>query len=387
MFRATRLAATGAAILAAVSAAAVPAVSADGRGGRQQDVRLNEIQVVGSHNSYHRELSDVEKATQLRLTPGARDLFYSHARLGDQLQYQEVRSFELDVFPDPEGGLYADPLVRRIAGLPPLNEPVLARPGVKVLHVADLDYNSTCLTLVLCLREVDAWSDANPGHVPITIMLEFKQSEDALERAGGAQSPPWDEARLDELDAEIRSVFGENEILTPDDVRRRGRTLEQSILSSGWPKLAQARGQVMFLMDNDPGPVRDAYRSGRPNLEGRVLFTNSRVGQPDAAFIKRNEPRGANLAQIQALVRLGYLIRTRSDVPLATIDTGDTEQRAAALASGAQIVSTDFPEVGMAARYDSDFFVELPGEVPARCNPVNAPRRCHDDALERLRRR
>ena len=98
----------------------------------------------------------------------------------------------------------------------------------------------------------------------------------------------------------------------------------------------------------------------------------------------RNEPRGANTAQIQQLVRDGYLVRTRSDVPLATVTSGDTSMLDAALASGAQLISTDFPEVGMSARYDSDFVAQLPEGGTARCNPVNAPRRCRDDRLERL---
>lgn len=85
-------------------------------------------------------------------------------------------------------------------------------------------------------------------------------------------------------------------MITPDDVRRRGRTLEQSVLHDGWPALRDSRGKVMFLLDNDPGAIRDAYIAGRPNLEGRVLFTNSRPGFDDAAFIKRNEPRAINTA-------------------------------------------------------------------------------------------
>jgi calcium-dependent phosphoinositide phospholipase C len=44
----------------------------------------------------------------------------------------------------------------------------------------------------------------------------------------------------------------------------------------------------------------------------------------------------------------------------------------AALRSGAHVVSTDFPEVGISARYGSDFVARLPEGGPARCNPVNA---------------
>lgn len=174
-------------------------------------------------------------------------------------------------------------------------------------------------------------------------------------------------------------------MITSDDVRRSGLTLEQSVLRYGWPSLKESRGQVIFLLDNDPGPIRTAYTAGRPNLEGRVIFTNSRAGQQDAAFIKRNEPRGANTAQIQDLVRKGYLVRTRSDLPLSTVTTGDTAMLDAALRSGAHVISTDFPEVGMSARYNSDFVASLPEGGPARCNPVNARPNCESERLERLR--
>ena len=77
-------------------------------------------------------------------------------------------------------------------------------------------------------------------------------------------------------------------------------------------------------------------------------------------------------------------MRTRSDVPLATVLANDRPMFDAALASGAQLISTDFPQIGMSARYDSDFVAELPGGVPVRCNPVNAPRGCRDRWLEWL---
>jgi hypothetical protein len=41
-------------------------------------------------------------------------------------------------------------------------------------------------------------------------------------------------------------------------------------------------------------------------------------------------------------VRQGYLIRTRSDIPLATDTSRDPPMLLAALASGAQLISTDF---------------------------------------------
>jgi hypothetical protein len=349
-------------------------------------VRVNELQVIGTHNSYKRELSEAEQAAydEIIATPGDYDAFlaYSHTAIPNQFARQDVRGLELDLFPDPRGGLYAEPLVRTRLGLGPLPDPAWRQPGVKVLHIADLDYATTCVQLVTCLQHVKAWSDANPGHVPLPILLELKQSDRRAVQQGGVVAPPWDAAALDALDAEIRSVFGEDAILAPDDVRRPGLTLEQSVRRYGWPTLERSRGQVVFLLDNEPGPIRDAYTAGRPSLQGRVIFTNARVGWPDAAFIKRNEPRGANTAQIQDLVRQGYLVRTRSDLPLSTVTSGDTDMLDAALRSGAHVISTDFPEIGMSARYGSDYVAALPDGGPVRCNPVTARPGCVDDRLE-----
>ena len=371
-----------AALLIAVAAGPAAAGPPAGKG----PVRINELQVIGTHNSYKRELSEVEQAEydEIIATPGDYDEFlaYSHASIPNQFGLQHVRGLELDLFPDPAGGLYAEPLVRKRLGTGPLPDPAWRQPGVKVLHIADLDYNTTCVQLITCLEQVEGYSDANPGHVPLAILLELKQSDRRAVDQGGVVAPPWDAAALDALEAEIRSVLGEDDMITPDDVRRPGLTLEQSVRRYGWPSLKDSRGKVVFLLDNDPGAIRDAYIAGRPNLEGRVLFTNSRPGLQDAAFIKRNEPRGVNTGQIADLVRRGYYVRTRSDVPLQTVIANDTSMVDAALVSGAQLISTDFPQIGMSARYDSDFVAELPEGRPARCNPVNARGGCRDNRLE-----
>lgn len=347
-------------------------------------VRLNQTQFMGAHNAYHRELSDAEKKIQVSQDPNAGNIWYSHASLPDQLGAQNIRALELDLFPDPAGGLYANPLLRRLAGLPALTDPELAKPGIKVMHIADFDYNTTCRTFVRCLQQVKGWSDANPRHTPIVIQLELKQSDPRIVAAGGAQSPPWDAGQLNGIDTEVRSVFGPGDLLTPDDVRRPGLTLEQSVLTKGWPTVDDVRGKVMFFFDNGgPGAIRDAYRADHPNLEGRAVFTRGPEGQPDAAVTMVNDPRGANATEIQRLVRKGYLVRTRSDEPMSTILTRDFSRVGIALGSGAQVVTTDFPVVGMAARYDSDFVAQLPGAVAVRCNPVVAAARCHDHSLQR----
>lgn len=342
-------------------------------------VRMNEVQVMATHNSYHQELSGPEQtafdiATFDYGRYGDR-LAYSHVPLPEQLGRQAVRGVELDLYPDPAGGLYEKPLIHRLTGGGSLGDPQWREPGIKALHIADLDYRTNCVLFTACLRGIRDWSARNPRHEPVYVLLELKATDGRIETVGGAKSPPWNVPALDDLDAQIRSVFGEDEMITPDDVRVPGLTLEQSVLQNGWPTLNEARGSVVFLMDNEGGPG-EAYVAGRPNLEDRVLFTNSLPGRPDAAFVKRNDPLALGHPSIAELVRLGYLVRTRADIPLATVRSGDRAMLDAALASGAQIVSTDFPEPGMSERYGTDYVAMLPGGNPARCNPVSARPDC-----------
>jgi calcium-dependent phosphoinositide phospholipase C len=359
-----------------VLALGVPAAGADGGG-----VRINQIQTIGSHNSFHVEPSPAEKA--LRAGSGLVDettLEYSFPPLPSQFARYGVRQVELDLWADPRGGLYAAPRLRAFAGEGPY-APAMARPGIKVLHVQDYDYRTSCLTLVACLSEIKGWSDAHRGHVPVAVLLELKDTP--LPPPIPATVPlPWTSRRMNAIDAEIRSVFPRRRIIAPDDVRGAHKTLDAAVRHGGWPTLRASRGKVLFLMDNEE-PYRSRYLAGHRALRGRLLFTNSVPGRPDAAFIKENDPTGANRDRIRAEVRRGYVVRTRADADTREARTGDTRRRDQALASGAQWVSTDYPAPGIAARFGTGYLVRLPNHRPARCNPVNAPSGCRGAKLDR----
>jgi hypothetical protein len=346
----------------------------------QRCVRLNQLQVIGTHNSYKQPVTPQILDALFAFDRGlAESIEYSHLPLPAQFSGQEVRQIELDVFADSEGGLYAERVGLRVVGLPNNAPPALHEPGFKVLHIQDLDFNSSCLTFVECLEQVRDWSDTHSGHLPIAILVELK--DDAIPdpiNAGFVVPEPIGAFELDALDAEIRSVFTEDRMITPDDVRGSFSTLEAAVRSQRWPTLREAAGKVMFLMDNGGG-LRDLYRAGRPSLQGRVLFTNATPGSPDAAFVKMNSPVG-NVDAIRQLVAQGYVVRTRADEPTIQARNADTTQREAALASAAQWVSTDYPVPGSSPF--SSYFASIPGGEPARCNPVNTGPRCVSALLE-----
>ena len=349
------------------------------------DVKINQIQMVGSHNSYHLRATQAEYEVRQSVAPEFNiGLDYEHPELGIQFSSQRVRQFELDVFADPHGGRYSNPLIRSFAGegpLPAATKSVMDAPGIKVLHAQDVDYRSNCLTFVACLTAVKTWSDAHPDHAPIAILLELKEDTIPVVPSPPAVTPiPWTSANMTNIDAEIDSVFDATDIIRPDDIRGAHATVNEGVLAGNWPTLGDSRGKVLFLMDN-AGKQAD-YLAAYPGLHGADVFTNAQPGDPDAAFIKRNTPTGANLAEIQDLVRQGYVVRTRADSDTIEARSNDTSTRDAALASGAQWVSTDYPGPGSAALLGSTYSVEIPGGVTARCNPINGPTGCVDAALD-----
>jgi len=78
---------------------------------------------------------------------------------------------------------------------------------------------------------------------------------------------------------------------------------------------------------------------------------------------------------IANMVTRGFIVRTMADGGTVQARSGDTTSRDAALASGAQIVSTDYyrpdPRGNKAGSGWTNYEVRLPGGGPARTNPIN----------------
>ena len=331
---------------------------------------LDEIQVLAAHNAYHleaeRPLLDAITDAMPELTP---TIEYSHPTLTEQLELG-LRSFELDLFEDPDGGRYAAPKAVALLGLEPI-DPVMEEPGLKVFHIQEVDYRSTCLTFVACLTELEAWSDDHPDHLPLVVHLEAKDGAIPDPGFGFVQPIPATQATFTAIEEEIRSVLDEDRIVDVGDVQGEAASLRAAIEADGWPDVDDLRGRFVFVLD-DHGAKRDLYRTLHPDTRDRLIFVDAQPPDDDAAFTVLNDP-AADGDRIRELVGLGYLVRTRADADTAEARTGDTGRREAAFASGAQLVSTDFERED--PRWPG-FVTDLPGDGPARCNPVSAPAGC-----------
>lgn len=345
-------------------------------------IKINQIQAIGSHNSYKKAMDEAIMAQLMALDSNtALSLDYAHLSLTEQLDLG-MRKLEIDIVHDPEGGLYSDPAGLReleAAGIPyePIDTAMMNRPGFKVLHVQDIDFRTNCGTLKACLREILSWSNTHPFHVPIAISFNAKTGE-IPNRPDFTKPLPFSSMAFDSLDLEIVSVIPRDRIITPDDVRQDFETLEAAVRAHNWPTLERARGKFIFVLD-ERGEKRDNYVNGHPSLTERIMFANVPPGNPEAGFLIMNNPT-RDLDTIRQLVSQGYMIRTRADAGTVEARKGDYSRLEAALKSGAQFISTDYyvPD----ERFGTGYKVSLPNQVIARCNPVIGPDICNNMSLE-----
>lgn len=322
-------------------------------------LRVNDISAVGTHNSYKLPMPpEVMKALREENAEAAEALDYAHRPLVEQLD-RGARQIELDVNHDPEGGYYAAP--GKVI-------PELDAPGFKVLHIAGIDNGSNCLQLAQCLRILRDWSDAHPRHVPILLMVNAKESDN---EALGRPALRFDEGAFDALDTEIRAILPPEKLITPDDVQGEYPTLREAVLANNWPELDKARGRFLFALDEGPEKVA-IYRGNRASLEGRVFFINTDENSPAAAYLTLNDPI-AEGDRIRDAVQAGFIVRTRADADTREARADDDTRLQAALASGAQYISTDY--LWSDPRF-SDYQVGLPGGAAVRATPLRRDSSC-----------
>mmetsp|Transcript_16340 Transcript_16340/g.35329 ORF Transcript_16340/g.35329 Transcript_16340/m.35329 type:complete len:460 (+) Transcript_16340:1553-2932(+) len=415
-------------------------------------VKLNHIQVLHAHNSYHqcpgpvmRALFQNQIARPLASAFGTTELQYTMPPMDELVTQYGVRSFEIDVAYDEVGGTFynrAGPKLARFLGVPNATTEMfgpesLRTPGWKVVHIPDIDFRSTCNTLVECLQPLQRWRQAHPQHDPLFIHLEPKTvniTATAVEQnltsiinlvngvlrssPDGSQSlastvPPNKEQVL-QLERDVLQVFNRSDIFTPDAMRGRYSSIRQRIRQQGFPNLSSLQGKVLLVLI-DSEPFTTLYEELYPNTRGALFFREGSPNNRDnhtlfTSMVGNANPNQAGLlaGRCKAVVEAGYLLRVAADSGTYAARANDTRVRDVVLACGAHFVHTDYPN-GYTSKCDfpSNYTVPLlrvprggdssSGGIAAGggtaasggllrmssvCNPTTSPRECRAPATK-----
>lgn len=368
-----------------------------------QNIRINQLQIVGTHNSYAQPvdpkvldlvtpiingmmqkyssmMSEDQKAKFKEYHPYGMDLKeglnYNHPDFTEQLN-ANLRGLEIDVYYDPEGGRFTHPATyevlkaKGVTDLTPFNTKGLEQPGFKVLHMADIDFRTHYPTLKDALTALKTWSDQHPGHTPVFMMIEAKDSGFPI-LENSTKVLPFDKKAYDDLDGEIVKYLGKDKIITPKEVQGSYKTLKEAVTHNSWPKLNDSKGKFIFMLL--PGSAGTLSSKNNPyliegSLKERVMFLNSEPDDSFAGFILRDNAI-VRQKEIQDLVKQGFMIRTRSDIETYEAKTNDFTRAKAAFSSGAQVISTDFFRPGNT--YGTPYFVQPPQQKDYLNNPLNS---------------
>ncbi len=281
-----------------------------------EGVKFNEVAFIGTHNSYQKEcvsarqrLFDSVSTVTFGLVNAEKSRFSSDY-LTDQLNLG-IRSIELDI-----ETVVKDDTVSFVC----THEPVF-------------DTTSHCYALELALEELKLWSDANPNHLPVTVIIEPKK---AFIPEENMRYFTCEYANL--LGELAEEIFGEA-LLTPADMLRDHNSFGEMRAADDWLTLDETKGKIMLLLHETS--VTEDYIKQDSSVKSQVMFPMLRYGDADrdcASFLIINKARDIKEQAAEVLGK-NLIIRTRSD----NFGSYKEESSAIALASGAQIVSTDYP--------------------------------------------
>lgn len=331
-----------------------------------QTLKMNQTQVIGSHNSYKIGIEKPLMDIIISERPEAMGLNYSHIPITQQLELG-LRSLEIDVLFDPDGGRFSKPKgldMVKAQGVEakPYNEKIMKDPGFKVLHIPDIDFRTHCSTFKACLSDIRDWSKSHSDHLPIIITINPKNA--GLDRSGFAEVIPFNKIAFDALDKEIFEIFNENELITPRQIKGKATTLREVIIKTGWPNLEKVRGKILFVLDSEK-ELTELYLNGDEDY-ARPMFSNTDPDNPHAAFFIMNNPIKQE-EDIIRKVKMGFMVRTRSDSDTREAQTGNKSRFEAAIRSGAQVISTDYYQKELSP--NKDFEITFNGKY-SQCNPV-----------------
>ncbi len=293
-------------------------------------VRINEIAVIGTHNSYQ-----LLATPQKRALEEVRSLLSSGKKGGN-------RNFEMDT--------YTEQLEKGVRNLEIDIETVDDGKNISfiVTHNPITDNVSSAYDFAKGLEEIAMWSDNNPGHLPVYLLVEPKSEVDKINNM-----KDFSVEYASELDKIIREVLGDR-LLTPQSVKGSFESLEEMRRADSWPALSEAVGKVIVLLH--PCDVTRDYIDADTSISSQAMFPVLRFEDIDkdyASFILDNEPENAIENNKKTVREKKLMVRTRAD----NYPDFSEEKYQYSDNCGSHIITTDYPPRSVRAQehiYDFD---------------------------------
>ncbi|MBR2869620.1 MAG: hypothetical protein IKB88_11240 [Clostridia bacterium] len=280
-------------------------------------LRFNELRFIATHNSYQSEATEATKKLYRNLSdvtfglvPEALGEFKSET-LTDQFN-NGVRSIEMDIETFDRNG----------------------EVSFTCMHSPYLEMTTTCYDFSLAMKEIAMWSDNNPNHLPITVIIEPKSIIVPLEDMKGFS---YDYAL--ELDSALRETLGDR-LFTPADMLGDYKSFGELRTDNGWCEVKDMLGKVLILL-HDCGATQD-YIGTDTSLKTQAMFPMLRENDAEkdyASFIISNNPTKFLKTQDYIVCEKNLIVRTRAD-SYANVSEKKAED---ALGCKAHIVSSDYP--------------------------------------------
>lgn len=280
-------------------------------------VKYNEVAFLGTHNSYQL-LATKQKRTLMKaveiVTFGLVD--YTKATFEmDTITVQlenGVRSLEIDIETVDDGSDIS----------------------FIVTHDPILDNVSSCYDFAKALEEILLWSENNPGHLPVSILIEPKSDPPEINNI-----KPFSAEYAAKLGDMAKSILGDT-LITPADMLGDYDSFRQMRNADDWPTLEKMRGKVVIILH--PCGITQDFIDLDPTIRTQKIFPGLRFDSAEesyTAFILENDPASAVENNKIAADKHRLIVRTRAD----SHPNFNDERYALTDKCGSQIITTDYP--------------------------------------------
>lgn len=202
------------------------------------------------------------------------------------------------------------------------------------MHSPYFEMTTSCYDFALAMKEIAMWSDNNPDHLPITIIIEPKETFLPMKNMKAL-----DISYTDDFEKVLYETLGDK-LFTPSDMLRDYASFGEMRAADDWCKVRDMLGKVIILLHECE--TTEDYISLDPTIKTQAMFPMLREKDIDrdcTAFILANMPDVLLKNNEKIIYEKKIVARTRAD-KFTEITTDRLEN---AMKSGAQIVSTDYP--------------------------------------------